>query len=216
VSAADGGTPKDAVLLQLGEHSQQISALDKREDAHFADVLVKLGALRGMLREQGEALSALRGLEDAVKQLAGRMETKTCGAGEDEDKYEPIPVVRWWEYTGDSLGEQRRKERDAAVARLRAWVGQIYRPLYGKIADQIGDCWEGHPLALVTLDWLSELWSVLYLTPDRDARQVGQQAEFGTRILPAAAQILADETRGCETHGGGRVNGRHAPGAVRR
>jgi hypothetical protein len=200
VSAAAEGTPKDAVLLQLGEHSQRISALDEREDAHFADVLVKLGALRGLLREHGEALNALRGLEDAVKQLAARLDNKTSGTGEGEDKYEPIPVVRWWEYTGPDLDEERRQERAAAVARLRAWVGQIYRPLYGKLAGQIGDCWEEHPLALVTLDWLSELWSVLYLTPDRDARQVGQQAEFGTRILPAAVQILGDETRGCEAH----------------
>lgn len=220
---APGSGPLDAALLQLGEHRERIDGLDKREHAHYkatqeqlADVLVRLAALRGMLGTQAEALESLRGLEGAVKQLAARLEGNRGGnENEEGDKYEPIPVVRWWEFTRAELGEERKQEHDTAAARLRAWVKQIYKPLYGHLAAQLGDCWEAHPLALVTLDWLSELWSVLYLTAGRDARQLGQQAELGTRILPAAAQMLADETRGCERHSS-PVNGYPVPGAVRR
>jgi hypothetical protein len=60
------------------------------------------------------------------------------------------------------------------------------------------DCWEDHPLCLVQLDWLSELWSVLYLQPARSARDLAAQAEFGTRIVPAISGQLATETSRCE------------------
>ena len=59
-------------------------------------------------------------------------------------------------------------ERDEALSRLRAWVEQIYRPGYGHLAATRGPCWDQHPLCLYRLDWLMELWSALYLTPERD------------------------------------------------
>ena len=59
------------------------------------------------------------------------------------------------------------------------------------------DCWEQHPLCLYILDWLSELWSVLYLAPARTAGTLAGQAEWHTRLLTAAAEQLARETRRC-------------------
>src|SRR5207302_1702662 len=78
------------------------------------------------------------------------------------------------------------------------WVQEIYRPLYGHLAARLADCWEAHPLCLVQLDWASELWSVLYLQPSRNARDLAAQAEFGTRILPAVSEQLRAETSQCQ------------------
>jgi hypothetical protein len=56
------------------------------------------------------------------------------------------------------------------------------------------------------LDWLSELWSVLYLTPRRTGGSLGAQGEWQTRLLPAAAEQMLMETSDCE----------HAAGSSRR
>ena len=58
-------------------------------------------------------------------------------------------------------------------------------------------------LCLYTLDWLSELWSVLYLAPQRDGPILAAQAEWHTRLLPAAADQMAHEASSCD-HGSGR------------
>jgi hypothetical protein len=76
-------------------------------------------------------------------------------------------------------------------------VEQVYRPGYGHLAAGLGECWEQHALCLYILDWLSELWSVLYLAPARTAGTLAGQAEWHTRLLTAAAGQLARETRGC-------------------
>lgn len=74
---------------------------------------------------------------------------------------------------------------------------QIYRPGYGQLAAMLPACWEQHPLCLYLLDWLSELWSVLYLSLRRDGRTLAAQGEWQTRLLPAAAEQMAFETRNC-------------------
>jgi hypothetical protein len=83
------------------------------------------------------------------------------------------------------------------TGRLRAWVEQIYRPGYGQIAATLPSCWEQHTLCLYTLDWLSELWSFLYLDPERTAASLAAQAEWQTRLLPAAAEQMAFDATGC-------------------
>jgi len=81
------------------------------------------------------------------------------------------------------------------VARLRAWVDQVYRPGYGHLAA-LGPCWPAHDLCLYVLDIASSLWSVLYLQPSRDPALLSAQAEYQARILPAlAAQLTAETTR---------------------
>ena len=47
------------------------------------------------------------------------------------------------------------------------------------------------------LDILSDLWSVLYLQPERTPRTLSAQAEYQARILPALAAQLVTETSGC-------------------
>jgi hypothetical protein len=70
-------------------------------------------------------------------------------------------------------------------------------------------CWERHPVCLYTLDWLSELWSLLYVAPQRDGPILAAQAEWHTRLLPAAADQMSHEASGCD-HASGRR--RYLPG----
>jgi hypothetical protein len=90
-----------------------------------------------------------------VAALSSRL--AALAAGDDDEyrnagRYEPVPSPRWWHLTG--------AERETAPGRLRAWVGQVYRPSYGQLAALLPPCGEQHPLRLNALDWLSELWSV--------------------------------------------------------
>jgi len=81
------------------------------------------------------------------------------GARAEPAGYQPPPAPRFWK-----VGDSAHRE---AVGKLRGWVEDVYRPGYGHLAASLGDCWDQHPLCLYILDWLSELWSVLYLAPAR-------------------------------------------------
>jgi hypothetical protein len=159
--------PVTAALDQLAAHREQIARLDRREADHFA-------ALSGRLAE----------IADLAAQLAG-----TGPADGDPGGYQPSPAPKWWKLTGE--------ERQEAVARLRAWVEQVYRPGYGQLAATLGPCWETHDLCLYALDIAAELWSVLYLQDQRTAGLLSAQAEYQTRILPALAEQLMTETSRC-------------------
>lgn len=185
-----------AALLQLSQHAERIGALDGREGEHYRHTVEALAALngavsdlRGAVTDHGEILASLDGISDAVAEVADQVASllpPNPGPG-----YHPIPAVQWWD-----IGDE---DRDQALARLRDWVTSIYQPHYGHLAARLAGCWEDHPLCLVQLDWLSELWSVLYLQPARNARDLAAQAEFGTRIVPAVAEQLSTETSRC-TH----------------
>jgi hypothetical protein len=185
-----------AALLQISEHAERISQLDTREGEHHqavSDALAKLhtavSALQGTVTDQGQILASLDGLGESVTSLAAQVASLMSAPG-GKGQYQPIPTVQWQSLTNE--------EREAAVTRIGSWVTRVYRPCYGHLARQLGACWSQHPLCLVQLDWLSELWSVLHLQPARTARDLAAQAELGTRIIPAIAEQLAAETSSCE------------------
>jgi hypothetical protein len=107
----------------------------------------------------------------------------------DPGGYQPGDPPPWWKLPADA--------RQEPIARLRAWVEQVYQPGYGHLAAALGPCWASHDLCLYGLDILSTLWSVLYLQPGRDPGTVSAQAEFQARILPALAGQLHLETTRC-------------------
>ena len=115
--------------------------------------------------------------------------TAPSQTGPDGDGYCPEPAPAWWKLAADG--------RQEPLARLRAWVEQVYRPGYGHLAAALGPCWPAHDLCLYGLDIASELWSVLYLQPDRSPGLVSAQAEYQARILPALAEQLRTETHTC-------------------
>src|ERR1022692_1160372 len=192
-----------AALLAITQHAERIGVLDGREDAHhreitgrLTDLQTAMSGLRDVLADQAEALAGLADLDRRVAAIAGRLASiaPEDGGGGGPDGDLPAPSVRWWKLAAG--------DREDALARLAGWVEQIYRPFYGHVSASLGGCWQAHLLCLFTLDWLSELWAVLYLQPSRTARTLAGQAEFQTRILPAAADLMALETARCK-HGAG-------------
>jgi len=181
-----------AALLQLAGLTQQLSGLDHREAGHAREIRERVTALattvnglKGDLAGQAEALAAA---DRHVTELAAAI-ARQAAADDGPDAYQPPAPPRFWKLDG--------RARDDAITRLRAWVEQVYRPGYGYLSASLGDCWDQHPLCLYVLDWLSELWSVLYLQPGRTAGTLAGQAEWHTRLLTAATGQLAQETRRC-------------------
>jgi hypothetical protein len=159
-----------AALLQLAEHADRLARLDVREAGHHQQLVEQLAELAELLG------NAARPAGDE-------------SGDQDGNRYQPIPAPRWWQLDG--------QDRDRALDRLRGWVTQVYRPGYGQLAATLGPCWEQHPLCLYGLDLLAELWSLLYLQPDRTADVISAQAEFQARIVPAIAEQLMIETTRC-------------------
>jgi hypothetical protein len=183
-----------AALLQLSEHAERIAVLDAREAEHWrqageqlAELAVRLGGVQGRAEAQGKILA---GLDVTVADLAEQLAALAGAADGGTKGYEPVPAPRWWQLEG--------QDRQEAIGRLRAWVATVFRPGYGHLAASLGPCWEQHPLCLYLLDWLSELWSVLYLTPSRGPATLAGQADWQTRLLSAAAAQLAAETCRCD------------------
>jgi hypothetical protein len=183
-------------LMELSRQAERLATLDSRETGHFQQVaqqLTEVGetltGLHGTLDDHRAALEMLQGLDDQVSRLAAKLAEIVPDEDGEAKVYRPGPAPRWWKLKGEA--------RDEALAKLRGWVDQIYRPMYGHLAT-VGQCWESHPLCLFTFDWVSELWSVLYLQNRRSASVLAGQAEFQTRLLPAVAEQLAAETTRCE------------------
>ena len=94
-------------------------------------------------------------------------------------------------------GSSRPPNASEPITRLHAWVEQVYRPGYGHLAAALGPCWPSHDLCLYGLDILVQLWSALYLQPERTAELLSAQAEYQARLLPALAGQLRAETSRC-------------------
>ena len=186
-----------AAILQLSEHSGRIATQDEREKTHFRDLNTSLTDLRALvttmqsrLTDQADILAALQRLDEQVTNLAGRVDDIAPEDDGATQAYQPIASPRWWNLDDDA--------REEALHKLRAWVEQVYRPSYGHLAGGLGKCWDQHTLCLITLDWLSELWSLLYLQPRRTARALAGHGEFQTRLLPTAAEQMHSETTRCQ------------------
>ncbi len=173
--------PLTAIVDQLAAHAEQLTRLDTRQADHHAAVIGRLTELTG----QAAALGRV------VQEHAAALAQFTAPSQADPDTggYHPEPAPTWWKLTVAECQEP--------IARLRAWVEQVYRPGYGQLAASLGPCWETHDLCLYGLDILAELWSVLYLQPARSPGLISAQAEYQARILPALADQLRIETNRC-------------------
>jgi hypothetical protein len=173
--------PMSGLLDRLVAYREQVTRLDTRETEHHA-------AVSGQLAELTDQAAALGHVVEEHAAALIRL-TVTSQTDPDPDGYRPEPAPAWWKLAAS--------ERQEPIARLRAWVEQIYRPGYGHLAATLGSCWPAHDLCLYGLDIAAELWSVLYLQPDRSPGLVSAQAEYQARILPALADQLRIETNRC-------------------
>jgi|HubBroStandDraft_6_1064221.scaffolds.fasta_scaffold175772_2 hypothetical protein len=176
-----GNDPITAIVDQLAAHAEELTRLDTLQADHHAAVLGRLAELSDQAAALGRALAEHAA---ALTRL-----TAPSQAGPDPDGYSPEPGPAWWKLTV--------AERPEPIARLRAWVEQVYRPGYGHLAVTLGPCWPSHDLCLYGLDIASELWSLLYLQPARSPALLSAQAEYQARILPALADQLRIETNRC-------------------
>ena len=182
-----------AALDQLAACREQLSQLDDRETGHFTAVSERLTQLAGLITTMGHTLQAgtaalarLEALDRQVTELAAQL----TGPGPDgKHRYQPGPAPPWQSLTP--------AERQPAVAGLRAWVEEVYRPGYGHLAATLAPCWPAHDLCLYALDIARQLWLALYLQPTRSTALLSAQAEYQARILPALAAQLMTETTGC-------------------
>jgi hypothetical protein len=185
--------PLTAVLDQLAAQREQLRQLDDREDAHFVATGEQLAKLAVLTTTMGRTLAddtaALARLEDLNRQVT-ELAARLAGPDPDKERYQPGPPPAWWTLTP--------AERKPAIADLRTWVDQVYRPGYGHLAATLGPCWPAHDLCLYGLDMASQLWQALYLRPTRSTSVVSAQAEYQARILPALAAQLMTETTSCD------------------
>jgi hypothetical protein len=183
--------PLSAALDQLAACRERIAELEAREAGHFGELRGQLTQLAGMVttisRSLAEDTAAMARL-DAVDRQVAELARQSAARGEDSEGNQPHPAPSWHQL--DASG------RRAPVAELRDWVEHIYRPGYGHLAS-LGTCWPEHDLCLYALDIASQLWSALYLQPERTTGLLSAQAEYQVRILPALAAQLATETAGC-------------------
>jgi hypothetical protein len=122
--------PLAAVLDQLAAHREHLRQVDDREAGHFTAISERLAQLAGLLATMSRtladdtaALARLEALDRQVTELAAQL----AGPGADgKDWYEPGPAPAWCQLTP--------AERQPAVAELRAWVEEVYRPGYGHLA----------------------------------------------------------------------------------
>jgi hypothetical protein len=147
------------------------------------------GALAAALLRLTELAERVDGLDSAVAALGEQFT-----AGPPAQAYEPLPTVQWWRLDAT--------ERADELKRLESWTRTVYIPGYGHLAAALPACWAEHDLCLYILDWLIELWSVLYVATDEERTKgtLAGQAEFQTRILPAAVQQMEREGTGCTRH----------------
>jgi hypothetical protein len=173
--------PLTAIVDQLAAHAEQLTRLDARHADHHAAVSARLAKLTGQTAALGHVV------EEHAAALA--QVTAPSQTGPDGDGYCTEPAPAWWKLAADG--------RQESIARLRAWVEQVFRPGYGHLAAGLGPCWPAHDLCLYGLDIASELWSVLYLQSARSPAMLSAQAEYQARILPALADQLRIETNTC-------------------
>ena len=181
--------PITAALQELASQDERLTQLEARETAHFTALGSRLTELTDLitglghtLEDDGAVLARFEALDRQVADLAAQL-------APDPGGHHPDPAPAWWKLPA--------AERHEPIARLHAWVEQVYRPGYGHLAAAIAPCWPSHDLCLYGLDILSGLWSALYLQPERTPKLLSAQAEYQARILPALAAQLMSETSTC-------------------
>jgi hypothetical protein len=190
----DGSGTLTALILQVTRLSERLTALEERTASSASHAAAVAAAQQRLL----DGVAALDTQVTAIAMKAELVQAESASQDADDgarDIHGAAP--QWWRLEGD--------DRERAIARLRAWVDQVYRPSYGHLAAALAPCWDQHPLCLFGLHWLMELWSELHLIGPKQAPDYASQAEWQTRLLPALAEQMRIETARCQHRRGGQM-----------
>ena len=216
-----GGSPDGviAAVLKLTDLAARVEQVQQSAEQRIGELAASCDQALAQVASLREEAGTLGGRADGIEtrlaetgallaRMSGQIDGLTAaaqdGPGQAAAAYRVHPGPPWW---------QPRDERCAEAAeRLRDWVTEVYRPVFGYVGAMLGDCWDRHPLCLAYLDALHEAWCLLYL-PARDPKMVFAQLDWLTRPLLQAAEVMARETSGCRT-GGHREPGHPAAPAV--
>jgi hypothetical protein len=190
-----------AAVLRLADLASQIERTDNtltrrtgelaRELAETQEQLRRLASTPATLTSQADDINQrLADMADQLSHLADRITATPAPPDEtsDDDGYLVNPTPPWWKPS-----DQRCHD---TASRLADWVHDVYRPVYGYLADLLPPCWRQHPLCLAYLDALHEAWCLLHLQ-NRDPAIAFAQLDWLTRPLPQAAEIMATDTKRC-------------------
>jgi hypothetical protein len=203
--AADGNMV--TAVLKLTDLAARVERVEqsaaRRIEELAADCAKALAQVAGLREEAGTLGGRADGIEHKLgevsallSRMAGQIDdlTKTASPspGDPAAGYQVNPGPPWWQPGDDRC--------DDAAERLRDWVAEVYRPVFGYLGSMLGDCWDQHPLCLAYLDVIHEAWCLLYIPP-RDPKMVFAQLDWLTRPLLQAAEVMAAETRPCRQRG---------------
>ena len=196
----DDGTV--AAVLRLADLAGKIERVDNTATQRVEELARDCVAVQKRVNGLSQVLGTLSSRADDVEQslgeitaLLGRMAAQITALTErdaegdgDAFSYRVNQPPPWW------TPEDQRCEDTAE--RLDDWVREVYRPVFGYLADLLAPCWRQHPLCLAYLDVLHEAWCLLYLQ-HRDPKMVFAQLDWLTRALIQAAEVMANDTRRC-------------------
>ncbi len=194
-----------AAVLRLTDLAARVEGLGR----DCAAAVEQIAGLREEFGTLGSRADRIEQRLDEVNDLLGRMAEQITAlapaAGsppETAPAYQVNPAPPWWKPDDPACAGTR--------TRLADWVSEIYRPVFGYLADLLAPCWQQHQLCLAYLDTLHEAWCLLYI-PARDPKMVFAQLDWLTRPLLQAAEVLAAETRACRDRGHHRDPGKPEP-----
>jgi hypothetical protein len=199
-SGGDDGTV--AAVLRLADLAGQIERVEGVAARRIDELARDCAAAQEQVGAVGGLVAALAGRADEIEahlaevsallgRMSGQISALVAPAGEGEDDepgYQVNQPPPWWK-----PADQRCQD---VAGRLSDWVDDVYRPVYGYLADLLAPCWRRHPLCLAYLDVLHEAWCLLYLNR-RDPKMVFAQLDWLSRSLLQAAEVMANETRRC-------------------
>ena len=191
-----------AAVLRLADLAGKIERVDNTAARRIDDLARDCAAAQDQLDAIYGSISTLRGRADEIDgrltevgSLLGRMSAQISAlipapgeADDDQDSYRVNQPPPWWK-----PGDKRCQD---TADRLADWVEDVYRPVYGYLAELLAPCWRQHVLCLAYLDVLHEAWCLIYLS-DRDPKMVFAQLDWLTRSLLQVAEVMASETKRC-------------------
>src|SRR5260370_14380759 len=193
-----------AAVLKLTDLAARVERVEQSAAQRIGELAVSCAQALAQVASLREEAGTLGGRADGIEaklaevgDLLARMSAQIDGltaAQDPEDEpaaaYRVNPAAPWW-----TPGDERCAE---ATERLRDWVDEVYRPVFGYLGALLADCWDRHSLCLAYLDVLHEAWCLLYIPP-RDPKMVFAQLDWPTRPLLQAAEAKARATSGCRS-----------------